>query len=252
MDPLNSTIASQLNHRTIRKFGASPIPPEQFEQLIEVARRTATSRNMQHASIIRVTDQALREDLAEVATQAYMAEAPELWIFIVDTHRSQSILEEQSAAGPGPASMDSFTEGFTDACLMAQNVVVAAESLGLGTNYFGNILNDAERVIELLALPPLTFPVVGLCIGAPAQEPQLKPRMEMKLRVMENQYTEPESWAEALVDYDEVLQTYYDLREPGRAVDSFTKQTVARMAAVKPNRAQLLRVVRKQGYDLAL
>lgn len=71
---------------------------------------------------------------------------------------------------------------------MAQNVVTAAESLGLGTVYLGSILNDSERICEILNLPELTFPVIGLGIGYPNQKPQLKPRMDMRLRVFENSY----------------------------------------------------------------
>ena len=48
---------------------------------------------------------------------------------------------------------------------MAQNVVVAAESLGIGTVYLGSILNDIEKLCELLKLPKYTFPVVGLALG---------------------------------------------------------------------------------------
>ena len=58
---------------------------------------------------------------------------------------------------------------------MAQNLVTAAESVVLGTVYLGSILNDSEKICELLKLPELTFPVIGLGIGYPNQNPQLKP-----------------------------------------------------------------------------
>lgn len=72
----------------------------------------------------------------------------------------------------------------------------------MGANYLGNIHNDTAAVIEALDLPELTFPVVGLTVGWPNQDPQLKPRMPKKFRVMENGYQRPESWTEALKDYD--------------------------------------------------
>ena len=133
---------------------------------------------------------------------------------------------------------------------MAQNVAVAAESMGLGTNFFGNVLNDVPRIVELLKLPKLTFPVLGLTMGFPDQEPQLKPRMDMSLRVMENGYTEPESWSNALSEYDDVMQTYYDLRDANRRVDSFTKQTAGRLAAVNPMRARMVEFIASQGFDV--
>lgn len=252
MDLLNSTIDTQLRHRTIRQFTGDPLPDDVFRTLMDVAQRTASSRGMQHASIIRVVDAQLRSVLADVGHQAYMGQAPEMLVFIVDTHRNQVILDERGAAGYGARSMDSFFEGWTDACLMAQNIVVAAESLGLGTNYFGNVLNSPSRVIELLRLPALTFPVVGLTLGYPAQDPQLKPRMPMSLRVLTNGYTEPPSVVDALRDYDAVMQTYYDLREHGRRSDTFTDQVVSKLNAVLPERHHIVQAIRSQGWDLAL
>ena len=248
----NSTIECQLSHRTIRRFSSQRVSDEVFAELMAVARRTASSRCAQHSSIIRITDQHLKDDMANNATQAYMADAPELLLFLVDTHRNQRILDECGSTGYGARSMDAFFEGWTDACLMAQNVVVAAESMGLGTNYFGNVLNDPGRVISLLHLPELTFPVLGLTFGYPAEDPQLKPRMDMSLRVMENGYTEPESWVDALADYDVALHTYYDLRENGRRNDSFTRQMVDKLAAVRTERHHIVQYVRAQGWDLAL
>lgn len=58
-----------------------------------------------------------------------------------------------------------------------QNTVNATESMGLGAVILGSILNDAAQLIELLQLPKLTFPVLGLEVGYPDQEPQLKPRL---------------------------------------------------------------------------
>lgn len=252
MQPINSTIATQFNHRTIREFTGEPIAADTFSQLMEVARVTASSRGLQQVSIIRITDQAIKDEMAEIATQPYMARATELLVLVADTHRSQQIAKEQGVDEPFSGSMNCFMEAVTDAALTAQNIVVAAESLGLGTNYFGNVLNDVERVIELLGLPELTFPVVGLSLGYPAQSPQLKPRMDMSLRVMENGYREPESWTAALSDYDQIMRTYYDLREGGQPSDTFTKQTADKLRVENPKRTYMMRVAQAQGFNFAL
>ena len=143
----------------------------------------------------------------------------------MDTARNAALLEDPSAAG----HTRPFVEGFTDACLMAQNVVNAAESLGMGANYLGNIHNDLQAVVDLLELPQYTFPVVGLTLGWPAQEPQLKPRIPARLRVMENTYQAPASWEEALAEYDQEMTTYYDLRDANRRSDNFFRQVRAGM-----------------------
>lgn len=128
----------------------------------------------------------------------------------------------------------------------------AAESLNLGTVYLGSILNDTMRICEILRLPKLTFPVVGLGIGYPNQNPQMKPRMDMSLRMFENQYVEFENYLEVIKDYDEEMQTYYDLRDVNRRVDSFSDQIVARLSSCIPKRQEMLKAIEMQGFDLKI
>jgi hypothetical protein len=248
----NEMVQKQLEHRTIREFKKESIPAGTFEQLMEVARRTASSNGMQASSIIRVTDPAVRKQIAEVCKQDYVARAPELLIFIVDQYRNCRIAEEKNAYADSARDMDRFFSAFTDACITAQNVVNAAESMGLGTVYFGSILNDSAKICETLNLPELTFPVVGLGIGYPDQNPQLKPRMGMRLRLFENGYTRFDHYLQEIREYDEEMRTYYDLREANRRVDSFSDQVVARLKSPVPKRQEILSTVRDQGFDLKL
>ena len=246
----NETIQTQLAHRTIREFKDQAIPNDVFELLMEVARQTASSTGMQACSIIRVTDQEMKDKIAEVCNQEYVARAPELLIFIVDQYRNYQIAKEKNYVAENASDMDRFFAAFTDACIMAQNVVPAAESMGLGTVYLGSILNDSEKICELLKLPELTFPVIGLGIGYPNQNPQLKPRMEMRLRVFENTYRSFESYLDEIKEYDKEMRTYYDLRDPDRPLDSFSNQVVVRFKQYNPKRQEILNAVRKQGFDL--
>lgn len=246
----NETVKRQLSHRTIREFTDEKIPEDIFETLIEVARRTASSTGMQASSIIRVTDPKIKKEIAEICNQEYVGRAPELLIFIVDQYRNWNIAKEKNCHEESIRDMDRFFSSFTDACITAQNVVNAAESFGLGTVYLGSILNDPERICEVLELPELTFPVIGLGIGYPNQSPQLKPRMDMKFRVFENKYMPITNYVEELKDYDDEMQTYYDLRDANRRVDSFTNQVVTRLKNIIPKRQEILNVVRKQGFDL--
>lgn len=250
MSVLNEMVQRQLEHRTIREFKNESIPAEIFEQLMEVARRTATSTGMQACSIIRVTDFETRKRIAEVCKQEYVARAPELLIFIVDNYRNWQIAREKGYFEESAKDMDRFFSAFTDACLTAQNVVNTAEAMGLGTVFLGSILNDSARLCEILELPELTFPVVGLGIGYPNQNPQLKPRMDMKLRVFENRYTRFDNYLEEIKNYDEEMTTYYDLRNANRRVDCFSDQVAAKLKSVIPARQEMLKAIRGQGFDL--
>lgn len=249
---MNETIRTQLEHRTIREFKDQKIPHQIFEQLLEVARRTATSTGMQASSIIRVTNPDMKKKIAEICNQEYVARVTELLIFIVDQYRNNQIAKEKNCFVETAGDMDRFFAAFTDACIMAQNIVIAAESMGLGTVYLGSILNDSEKICELLKLPKLTFPVIGLGLGYPNQNPQIKPRMEMKLRVFENTYKVFESYLDQLEEYDKEMRTYYDLREPGKRADSFSNQVVTRLNQRIPKRQEILNVIRKQGFDLKI
>ena len=249
----NLMLERQLNHRTIREFKDGGIPEEVFNKLIEVARRTPTSNGMQASSIIRVTDKEKRKKIADVCKQEYVARAPELLILIADQYRNYRIADEKGGYEPSARDMDRFFQGFTDAGLMAQNVNNAAESLGLGAVYLGSILNHPAKTIEVLGLPKYTFPVVGLGIGYPNQNPQQKPRMGMELRLFEDRYQSfPGEYLSRLNDYDQEMTTYYDLREANRRSDSFTLQVVQKLSGGIPERQAMMNQIVAQGFDLKL
>lgn len=248
MSEINDMVKRQLEHRTVREFKDISIPTEILNELLEVARRTATSNGMQQFSIIRVTDALIKKQIAEVCKQEYVARTPELMIFVADQYRNSKIAEEKGNFANLAGDMDRFFQAFTDACLAAQNVVNAAESMGLGTMYLGSILNDSGEICRILNLPKLTFPVFGLGIGYPNQSPQLKPRLDNKLRVFENSYTCFENYLDEIKDYDEEMQTYYDLRNANRRVDSFSDQVASKYMSTLAKRQEILNIIREQGF----
>ncbi|NLY09285.1 MAG: NADPH-dependent oxidoreductase [Tissierellia bacterium] len=249
---MNSTINTQLNHRTIRKFTGEKINESTLKTLYEVANRTGTSMGMQTYSIIRITDSEIKERLAVIGKQDYMKDATELFVFIVDQFRNAEIARAQGVEESLLNDMDKFFQGFTDASLACQNMIVAAESLGLGCNYYGNIHNDTQAVIDLLKLPKLTYPVLGLGIGYPNQEPALKPRMEMDIKVFDNSYKIYDDYLDLLKDYDQVMQTYYDLRDTKKALDKFTLQVKGASENFIEKRKEIMKAIVYQGFDLML
>ena len=249
---MNEMIRKQLNHRTIREFQDREIPSEVFNTLLDVAKSTASSTAMQQSSIIRVTDTALRKEIAEICGQEYVARAPELLIFLVDTYRNHQIAVEQGLDSENSGDMDRFFQGFTDALLAAQNMVNAAEAMDLGTVYLGSVLNDPKKLCELLQLPKYTFPVIGLGIGYPNQDPQLKPRIDMKFRVFENKYERMDNYLDLIADYDKEMQTYYDLRQANKPLDKFSTQVVGRLTNIITERQEIINVIVDQGFNLHL
>lgn len=247
---MNETIKTQLNHRTIREFTEEKIPKENLEKLFDVINMTASSNGMQNFSIIRVTDQSLKDKLSEIGLQEYMRRAPELLIFIVDLYRNYEIAKELNNENDIMIGFDKFMQGFTDACLAAQNFVVGAESMGYGANYFGNIHNNTKKVIDLLNLPKYTFPVVGVGIGIPNQNPEIKPRIPLELKMFENGYVKFDSYLDSIKDYDQVMQTYYDLRDANNRVDAFSTQVVKKQGSIIANREDMYKAFVNQGFKL--
>ncbi|MDO4594635.1 MAG: NADPH-dependent oxidoreductase [Tissierellia bacterium] len=237
-----------LEHRTIREFTDKKLTKEEIDKLMDIANMTATSNGMQNYSIIEVTDENLKEKLSKVGSQEYMRRSTHLFIFIVDLFRNYKIAEELGVSNKDMIDMDKFFQGFTDASIACQNVVCAAEAMGLGCNYFGNIHNDLKKVIEILKLPKYTLPVVGLGIGYPNQKPQIKPRIPTENKVFKNEYHIYDKYTETLSDYDKKMTEYYDLRDKNRRVDSFFKQVEKKQGSVVKNRDKIFDVIKDQGF----
>lgn len=128
---------------------------------------------MQCSSIIRITDKALREELVTLTYgQKHVAQAAEFWVFCADFNRHLQICPD---AQLGLA--EQLLLGVVDTAMMAQNALIAAESLGLGGVYIGGLRNNIEAVTKLLKLPQHVLPLFGLCLGWPADNPDLKPRL---------------------------------------------------------------------------
>jgi nitroreductase len=245
---MNETIKTLLNHRSIRSFTDKQISQEKVDLLISAAQHAATSNFFQQYSIIGVTDPAKKKALAEIGNQHYIAEADRLFVLVIDMHRNAKIAEAKEQSTDVLSSTDFFFRAFSDTVIAAQNVVAAAESLGLGAVYLGSILNDPQAVIDLLRLPKFTFPAFGIAIGYPNQSPQLKPRLPKEAVYFENEYHSMKQPLEELKDYDYDVNQYYDLRDANRRVDTFTNQIAKAVSGTQSEaKKKMLETLRSQG-----
>lgn len=246
----NETIASQLAHRTIRAYKDQPLTKEEVTTLMEVARHTATASYLQGYTVLHITDPQVREKIYAASGQPYVGGTKgDMFIFVVDLYRNSRIRAEQGVSSEALSSMNLFLTGAEDALLAAQNVVVAAESMGLGTVYLGSILADPRLVVDALELPKLTFPILGLLVGHPDQEPEQKPRLPLSILTAENTYPRVESYTEALADYDREVTQYYDLRS-GSRLESFTHLVANGIGVGGAHVSPILQVLNEQGLCL--
>lgn len=167
----NETIKHQLNHRAIRVFKDQTLSEEQLTTLYEVARHTATSMFMQQFSILHITDEEKRKQIREITGQKYVGANGDLFIFIIDLYRNQQIRKQMGNDDGRLHTMDIFFQALQDTMLAVQNVINAAESMGLGIVPLGTVNDDPKAMLKVLDLPELTYPALGLQVGVPDQEP---------------------------------------------------------------------------------
>ncbi len=237
-------------HRTIRAFKDKSIDEATMQKIFDAAMRTPTALGLQQVSIIRVKDKNKKVLISEICGQKYVAEAAELLIFVADTFRNYKIAETTGEEITKESFANEFLFALYDALLMVQNVNNMVESLGLGAVMLGSILNNTDKLMEILELPKLTFPVLGLAFGYPDQEPALKPRMQSSLRVFEDTYKIQDDYKEAIKEHDKAMNAYYDLRDTTKTLDTFSKQAANNMKSngYKPNKS-IFDIISENGFN---
>ncbi|QIQ22398.1 oxygen-insensitive NADPH nitroreductase [Zophobihabitans entericus] len=229
-----------MQHRSIRSFTDKPVTQEQRLAILKSAQAASSSSFLQCSTIIRISDHALRKDFVTYSGgQPYVAQAPEFWVFCADFNRHLQIEPEARVGGA-----EQLLLGCVDTAIMAQNAVVAAESLGLGCVYIGGIRNSVEQVTERLNLPKYVLPLFGLCIGTPASNPELKPRLPTDLVFFENQYQPVDKTL--LNEYDKHLEHYYGSRSTNQKKVGWSSQISKTLT--KELRPFMLEYLHKQGW----
>lgn len=247
----SDTLALLLNHRSVRGYLPVPLAEGVLEALVAAASSAPTSSNVQAWSVVAVTDPARRARLSELAGgQKHIIDAPLILVWIADLARAEAVGQ---AAGQSMAGLD-FTETFllasVDAALAAQNALVAAESLGLGTVYIGALRNHPEAVAELLGLPPRAYAVAGLVVGHPdpAAESAVKPRLPQEAVLHRETYRADQSTA--IARHDTATQAFR--AEQGLSPQSWSQLILGRLGTVEAlkGRHLLKPVLARLGFAL--
>lgn len=237
---MTPTIDLLCSHRSIRAFTDQAIGAEQREAIIAAAQSASTSSFLQCSSIIRVTDAALRQQLVQLTGgQQWVADAAEFWVFCADFNRHLQICPD---AQLGRA--EQLLLGCVDTALMAQNAMVAAESLGLGGVFIGGIRNNIAQVTELLGLPKFVLPLFGFCIGYPESVPDIKPRLPQAMLVHENRYQPVDP--QVLADYDSRTAIYYEQRDSNQRSETWSE--LIQRLIIKETRPFMLDYLHQQGW----
>ena len=220
---MRDVISLLQGHRSIRKYLDESVPSVLLNKIIKAGQSAASSSFLQGVTIIRVTDSAKRVAFKTITGgQAYVEAAPEFLVFCADLSRPMRCCTEHGGS-PSEGLTEHFIIATVDVALYAQNVAVAAESAGLGICYIGAIRNDVAQSAELLDLPAQVYPVFGMCIGWPDQDPEVKPRLPVSVVLKENSYS-IDGEAEAIAAYDEEMRNYYATRSANIKIQGWSEQ----------------------------
>ncbi|RBP98947.1 nitroreductase family protein [Bifidobacterium xylocopae] len=254
----NDTIRTLLGRRSIRAFADEPLDQGIIAALEASAQHAATSRYFNEWSAIRITDPSIAQAIADEAHQNYITQAPLLYIFLADQRRNADLIAAEETKHS--ESDDGFILNTSYAFLQAQNDAVlalhametAAYSMNLGCVILGSIMNDPDALIDLLHLPKLVYPVLGLAIGKPAQDPAPKPRMPRPAQIFENTYqrANEEEINKALQDFDRTVFRYYrDIRHMDAPRKTYSQIMADKAFGTADGHRPMADSISRQGFD---
>lgn len=175
---MSSVIDLFTSHKSERSFTDQPVSEEILDLILSTAYRAPTSVNSQQVSVVVSRDPAKRAKIAEIAGgQPWIIKAPVFVTFVLDMYKTQLGMAQVGTEQIAHQSIESLISGTTDVGIALGSVMAAARAEGLGIVPIGGIRRDVEAMIDLLQLPPLTFPVAGIAIGYVDQPSHQKPRL---------------------------------------------------------------------------
>ncbi len=172
----NQVIKTIINHKSIRRFKPKSPTMEMIKTIVRAGQQAPFSSQVYSLLLSR-------------NQRKNPFKAPLLFTICIDFHKLQLIMKKRNWR---LVSSDLFCllMGIQDASLMAENMVIAAESLGLGTCFLGNTPYQATKIAKECKLPKRVFPLTQIAIGYPAENPPTRPRYPLEFVLFEKEYPE--------------------------------------------------------------
>lgn len=195
----NPIVETMLSRKSIRRYIDQPVPVDVLNSIVQAGQQAPFA--YQFGSLLLSRKQ-----------ERNPFRAPLLFTICVDVHRFEQIAAKRNwKVAQNDLSLLLF--GIQDAALMAENLVIAAESYDLGSCFLGGAPYRAQSIIEEYKLPERVFPLVQLAMGYPAEDPPPRPRYPVEFCLFEDEYPDfsEETISSAMVQMDEgyLAQEYY-------------------------------------------
>lgn len=214
---MNETLRQLINRPSVRVFSDREISTEEKNAILTSAVNAPTAGNQQLYTVLDITDPRIKARLVETCDhQPFIASAKMVLIFCADCKKWYDAFLAAGCAPRKPAVGDLLL-AVSDANIAAQNAVTAAESLGIGSCYIGDVMENCEEQRALLGLPEYVFPAAMLVFGFPTEQQKTreKPRRaDMEHIVHENGYRE--------MDGDE-LRALFSIRAEKKTYEDYMK-----------------------------
>lgn len=172
---MNQVIETMLNHKSIRKYEERQPSDDIIQSIVRAGQQAAFASQMYSILLSRKK----RNPFG----------APLLFTICADFHKMELIMGKRGWK-PVTNNVSLLIFGLQDASYAAQNMVLAGESLGLGSCFLGSAPYRADKIIEEYKLPDNVFPMVQLVMGYPAENPPVRPRYPMDFVLFEDEYPE--------------------------------------------------------------
>lgn len=181
-----------MKRRSVRVFQEREIPEEIVEKLLDVAIHAPSGGNLQPLSIILVRSQEGRKKLAKLSGgQPWVARAPLTMIFCLDFFRIKKWAQMCQVDFKGDKALNHFLIAYADLMIAAQNVVILAETYGLGSVYIGSIQHEIDKTRKYFNIPKYVIPMMLLSIGFPKSIPRSIPKLKREIMIHQERYQKP-------------------------------------------------------------
>lgn len=256
--PGSGALARMVAHRSRRRFTAEPVDEATMQAVLAATFSAPTKSDLQQASVIRLVDPAKRRALAGlIPSMPWIATAPELLVFLGDGRRVRRICGWREKPFEHPP-LDAFMNAAVDAALVLGWCVRAAEEAGLGGCPISWVREPIDEIAALLELPDGVFPVAGLALGYPADDPAPSVRLPLRVTVMADRYDDTDLEAE-VAGYDARRRQANPI-DPAKQrrqdvygtldADAYGWSEDKARQVSKAERTRFPAFVRRQGFDL--
>ncbi|MFX0041912.1 MAG: nitroreductase family protein [Candidatus Hodarchaeota archaeon] len=236
-----------IKRRSVRCFKDKEIPDEILDKLIQAANNAPSGGNIQPISIIIIKKIEGKKKLTEfVGGQPWVENAPLSMIFCIDFYRIKKWAFEFDTNFQGENSLSHFLIAYADLMCAAQNVVILAESYGLGSVYVGSIQSKIDDTREYFSIPNYVLPMMVLSIGYPESIPKFIPKLKHNVIAHEEKYR--------TLSNDEIIKDYnIKYGDFDENVDKYLEKAYIEVVeAFKQDKTSWIKIVKKRMKKLEI